>query len=152
MNWCTVYESQKKNTIISIHNIKRLFLKPRRSVYCAVRTGSSACNATWNLGICISTQHLLCDRGKREKTLMERAGRRTFYACTDFLPAVRHSFLANKTEKLNSHCMVCRKLEVVYCPNYVKHTDQLLWQNVNFVTNLTVQNGIPRNMLMSLIY
>jgi hypothetical protein len=32
---------RKRTAIISIHNIKVLFLKPRLSVYCAVRTESS---------------------------------------------------------------------------------------------------------------
>jgi hypothetical protein len=39
-------------------------------------------------GICVSTQHLLQDRGKPRKTLIELAGRRTFRMRTDFLPAV----------------------------------------------------------------
>jgi hypothetical protein len=41
-------------------------------------------------GIWVRTQHLLQDRGKPRKTLIDLAGRRTFRMRTDFQPAVRH--------------------------------------------------------------
>jgi hypothetical protein len=40
--------------------------------------GRAACEA------CSGTQHLLWDKGKRRKTLIELAGRRTFRMLTDF--------------------------------------------------------------------
>jgi hypothetical protein len=40
-------------------------------------------------GICVPTKHLLWDRGKPQKTLIELAGKRTFRMQTDFQPAVR---------------------------------------------------------------
>jgi hypothetical protein len=41
-------------------------------------------------GIWVPTQHLIWDRGKPRKTLIELAGRRTFRMRTEFQPAVRH--------------------------------------------------------------
>jgi hypothetical protein len=40
--------------------------------------------------IWLPTQHLLSDRRKPRKTLIELASRRTFRMRTDFLPEVRH--------------------------------------------------------------